>query len=70
MNKYQVYFEGNLFVYAESEDEAIQKADDVINGDARVHLDHDYGVDNIEVIDCEEVQNEKTMSHSLFKNIA
>jgi len=54
MNKYQIYFEGSLFVWAENEDEAISKADDVIDGDARTHLDHDYSINNIEVIDCEE----------------
>ena len=54
MNKYEIYYEATGFVYADTEEEAMEKAEDLPYMDARTRLDQHFNFDNIEIIDCEE----------------
>ena len=60
MKKYGIYYEATAFVYAESEEEAIELAGELPRCDAWTQLRHSYSIDNIEVIDEVDADDDAT----------
>lgn len=62
MNKYTVrIILDALEIYAESEERANEIAQDIMEGDARIHLDHGFGIVDFETeLDEEDVDEDET----------
>lgn len=62
MNKYSVnIILDTLEIYAESEERANEIAQDIMEGDARIHLDHGFSVIDFETeLEEEDVDKEET----------
>ena len=62
MNKYNVrIILDTLEIYAESEERANEIAQDIMDGDARIHLDHGFGIVDFETeLEEENVDEEET----------